>query len=279
MEIPARFLSTETIAPETFLIRQGLGEGMGPVVAPINTMVIRGAEPVVVDTGLAITRDGWLEHLFEIVDPTDVRWIYLSHDDTDHTGAVFEVLDRCPSATVVTNMFSVLRMSADRTLPFERLRFVNPGESLDVGDRSLTAVVPPIFDSPTTRGLFDPTTGVYWAADAFAVESATVVDSIKEIHPGEFREAFLQTQRMISPWHNLLDPVKYARHLDTLRNLQPAIAVGCHGPAFVGDEIDSAFRLYEELPYLPPATLVGQSELEMLLSLLAAPAPAPAPAV
>ncbi|HZP30025.1 MAG TPA: MBL fold metallo-hydrolase, partial [Acidimicrobiia bacterium] len=223
MEIPVRFLPTQTAAPETFLIRQVLGEGMGPVVAPVNTMVIRAEEPVIVDTGLSVTRDPWLEHVFELVDPADVRWIYLSHDDTDHTGAVFELLDRCPSATVVTNMFSVLRMSADRLLPLDRIRIVNPGESFAAGDRELVALVPPTYDSPTTRGLYDRKTGVYWAADSFAIETSRAVDDIDELVPGEFREGFLQTQRMVSPWVGLTDPLKYARHLAIVRDLRPAV--------------------------------------------------------
>jgi hypothetical protein len=73
MDIPSRFLPTQTIAPETFLIRQVLGEGMFPAVAPVNSMVIRGSEPVIVDTGMAITRDEWLDHVFELVNPADVR--------------------------------------------------------------------------------------------------------------------------------------------------------------------------------------------------------------
>ena len=52
--------------------------------------------------------------------------------------------------------------------PLDRCRWVMDGESLDVGDRTLHALRPPVFDSPTTRGLYDPTTGVYWAVDTFA---------------------------------------------------------------------------------------------------------------
>src|SRR3954453_18224173 len=169
MDVPARFLPTQTVAPDTFVIRQAIGEGIGPIAASLNSMVIRGAEPVVVDTGMTMTRDAWLEHVYELVDPGDIRWIYLSHDDIDHTGAVFELLDAAPRAKVVTNMFSVLRMGADRLLPLDRVLIVNPGDSFDVGDRHLTAIVPPTFDSPTTRGLYDATTGVYWAADSFGV--------------------------------------------------------------------------------------------------------------
>jgi flavorubredoxin len=270
MDIPARFLPTTTIAPETFLIRQVVGEGMGPTVAPINTMVIRGAEPVVVDTGMAVTRDGWLEHLFELVDPADVRWVFLSHDDTDHIGGLFELLERAPQAQVVTNLFSVQRMAADRLLPLERLRIVNPGESFSAGDRQLTAIVPPTFDSPTTRGLHDATTGVYWAADSFALEAATAIDDIEDIAPGEAREAFLHSQRMVSPWHRLLDPAAYRSHLESVRSLGLRVAVGAHGPAFHGRQVDTAFNLFEELPHLSGAPLVGQTDFDALLAALAA---------
>ena len=79
---------------------------------------------------------------------------------------------------------------------------------------------------------------------------------------------------MVSPWARLLDPEKYAAHLATVRDLEPAVAVGAHGPALLGSQVESAFLLFEELPYLPPADLVGQTELELLLAMIAQPQPA-----
>lgn len=271
MDVPIRFLPTQTVAPETFLVRQLLGEGMGPVAAPLNTLVIRGAEPVVVDTGASINSEAWMEQTFSIVDPADVRWVFLSHDDTDHTGSLFEVLERCPRATLVTNWFTVERMSADRLLPFDRLRMVNPGESFRAGDRTLTAVVPPVYDSPTTRGLHDDATGVYWGADAFAILVPGPVDDIRELDPGFFREGFLHTQCMLSPWHQWLDPVRYEGYLDELRILGATVAVGAHGVALHGGQVESALELLKELPHLSPASLRGQADLDAILSMLPAP--------
>src|SRR4051794_1410209 len=48
---------------------------------PVNTMVIRGEQPIVVDTGAPIHRDSVLSQVLSLVDPKDIRWIYLSHDD------------------------------------------------------------------------------------------------------------------------------------------------------------------------------------------------------
>lgn len=99
MDVPVRFLDTERVAPDTHVVRQVASEGMGPVVHHVNSAVITGAEPVVVDCGPAATRSEWLERTFQIVDPADVRWVLLSHDDPDHTGNLAPVLDLCPQAT------------------------------------------------------------------------------------------------------------------------------------------------------------------------------------
>jgi len=274
MDIPIRFLPTQTIAPDTFLVRQLAGEGMAPHLTMLNSLVIRGAEPVIVDTGVAATRAEWLERTFELVDPADVRWIFISHDDSDHIGNLFEVLDLAPNATIVGTWFQFERTAADRAWPIERLRILNPGESLVAGDRTLTAVIPPTFDSPTTRGLHDSTTGVYWASDSFAALVTHAVDDIRELDPGFFRESFVTTQRMVSPWHRWLDPAKYDRLLDDVRSLQATVAVGCHGPAFFGSQIDTAFRLFEELPHLQAAPQLGQADLEVMRQLLGIDVPA-----
>jgi hypothetical protein len=47
-----------------------------------------------------------------------------------------------------------------------QVRWVNDGESFEAYDRTLRAIRPPVWDSPTTRGLFDQSTGVYWGVDS-----------------------------------------------------------------------------------------------------------------
>ncbi|MGZ4715200.1 MAG: MBL fold metallo-hydrolase, partial [Acidimicrobiales bacterium] len=269
MEIPRRFLDTQTLAPETFLVRLLAGEGLLPELVSLNTLVIRGAEPVLVDTGAALVRSEWLDRTFELVDPADVRWVFLSHDDVDHVGNLGDVLDRCPNATLVTNWFTVERMSGGGDLlPLERVRILNPGDSLVTADRTFTASVPPTFDSPTTRGLLDTSTGVYWAADSFAVGVPHEVERAGDLELEPFRESFLQAQRMLSPWHQWLDPGRYSAHVGELRTADIGVAVGAHGPAFDGDRMRTAFDLFELLAILPPAPLVGQPDLELLLGLL-----------
>lgn len=269
MELPIRFLPTQTLAPETFLIRQLAGEGMAPELVHMNSMVIRGAEPVIVDTGVSLTSAAWQEQVFAVVEPEDVRWVFLSHDDTDHTGSLDAVLERCPHATLVTNWFTVERMAGEGMLPLDRLRMVNPGESFQAGPRTLTAVVPPTYDSPTTRGLYDSSTGVYWAADSFGLGVPEPIDDIGELPAGHLRESFLHMQRLLSPWHIWLSPEKYHLHLHEVRRLGLQVVASAHGPALRGRQIHSGFNLLEELPYLPAVPLVSQTDFEALLQVLA----------
>jgi flavorubredoxin len=157
-------LSPYQVAPETFVVPWIL-EAPPVGFFCMNSMVIRGHEPVIVDTGSPLNRDAFLDQVWGIIDPKGVRWIFLSHDDRDHSGNLLQVLDACPNATLLTTWFSIGRMADEWMLPLDRCRFLNDGEQLDAGDRTLSALRPPVFDSTTTRGLFDDSTGVYWSVD------------------------------------------------------------------------------------------------------------------
>src|SRR3954462_11965629 len=130
-------LEPTLVAPETFLLHDHQGEGSAPVLVALNSLVIRAAEPVVVDTGMAENRDQYLADVFGLVEPADVRWVFISHDDVDHTGNVNALMDACPNATVIVNWFMTERMGASLAVPPARQRWVNDGERLDVGDRVL----------------------------------------------------------------------------------------------------------------------------------------------
>lgn len=73
------------ITGDTWLIPNSLPAGP-ELIVPVNSMVITGAEPVLIDTGAPVHRDRWLDAVFSVVDPADVRWVFLSHDDVDHAG-------------------------------------------------------------------------------------------------------------------------------------------------------------------------------------------------
>src|SRR3954468_19547815 len=78
---------------------------------PVNAFVLQAAEPVVVDTGLSLPDRGFLDALRWILDPKDGGWIWLTHPDRDHTGALFDLLDAAPQARLVTTFLGAGIMS------------------------------------------------------------------------------------------------------------------------------------------------------------------------
>ena len=55
---------------------------------PVNSFLIKAKEPVLVDTGLGQDRDQFMKALESVIDPKDLKWIWLTHDDSDHTGSI-----------------------------------------------------------------------------------------------------------------------------------------------------------------------------------------------
>lgn len=252
------------VAPDTFVIPELVPGPPGTYVA-LNSMVITGAEPVIVDTGNELSRTQWMEAAFSIVDPADVRWVFLSHDDHDHIGNLTAVLDACPQATLITNWFTVERTVRAMELPLDRMRWVNPGESFDAGDRTLVAVRPPIFDSPTTRGLYDAKTGVYWAVDSFASLLPDHVTDTDDVPHELWQESFAFFAQMVSPWVEMTAPAKFAATVDAIAALDITAAVGGHMARLQGPRLHEAMTILRTLPTMPMAPLPGQADLDALL--------------
>jgi flavorubredoxin len=253
------------IDPDTVLIRS-LPDGGGPVRVAINSLVIRGAEPVLVDAGAATGRDEWWRQVEDAVDPADVRWIFLSHDDIDHYGNLLEALDRCPQATLVTSWFMGQRLAAFTALPLGRCRWVDDGEAFDVGDRQLVAVRPPAYDGPTTRGLFDTRTGVYWASDCFGTPVPHAVDEVAQLDRDVWEEGFAHFQRLLSPWCTVVDPGAWQRAIARVTELEPRVIASAHGPLVRRADVARAADLLAELPGMPDAVTPGQAQLEAILA-------------
>ncbi len=265
MEAAVPTTSPVPVAEDTFLIPNLAPAGPGAYL-PVNSLLIRGEQPIIVDTGAPIHREPWLEKVFSLVDPEDVRWIFLSHDDGDHTGSLHQVLDACPQATLVTNMFAVERLALEHPMDLTRMIWRDPTETFDAGDRRLRLLIPPIFDGPTTRALYDERTGVLWAVDSFAALTTGAVHHLEELPNDLYDESFTLFNSLISPWHQWLDPVAYDRHVDTVEALKPAVVASAHGPVLQGMAIHDAFDRVRSMAGQPRVVPPGQSLLDELLS-------------
>jgi hypothetical protein len=205
----------------------------------VNAFVIHAAQPVVVDTGLGLPDRDFAASLAQVIDPADVRWIWLTHPDRDHTGGLFALLDAAPQARVVTTFIGVGIMSTERPLPMERVYLLNPGQTLDVGDRRLTGFRPPLFDNPATVGILDRHSGVCLSSDCFGAPMATAdlaqTENVAATPADELRAAQLLWASVDSPWVHNVDTTKFAQSLQALHAFNPSWIFSSHLPPATGD--------------------------------------------
>lgn len=266
--------SPVAIGPDTFLI-PALAPAGDDAYVPVNSLLIRGAEPVVVDTGAAVHKAHWLELVFGLVDPEDIRWVFLSHEDGDHTGGLGDLLVAAPNATLVHNAFGAERLALERSVPLHRSIWREPGETFDAGDRRLRLVLPPIFDGPATRGLLDERTGILWAVDSFGALTPGAVHHVDDLPTDLYDETFTQMNSLVSPWHEWLDADRYRRHVDQTESLRPSTIASAHGPILTGSAIPDAFKRVRALAGQPRVVPESQSALDQLLVDLRSAVPGP----
>ena len=257
------------IGKDTHLIRSVFGEHGAPMKVYVNSLVIAGPEPIVVDTGVVVNREQWLADVSSIVDLEDVKWVFLSHDDHDHIGNLEQILEAAPNATLVGNWFMTERLAGDLSFPLERMRWIDDDQSFDAGGRTLAVIRPPLYDSPTTRGLFDPASGVYWAVDAFAAPMLEVVENVGDLDSGFWDEGFSMFNRGNSPWSVLVDPVKFGAQVARIERLGATVIANAHSPVIDGANVAEAFAKMRQIPYGEEPVLPGQADLDQILAAIA----------
>ncbi|MER7110510.1 MBL fold metallo-hydrolase [Streptomyces sp. NPDC000229] len=236
---------------------------------PVNAFVLHAEEPVVVDTGVGLPDRDFLEAVGSTIDPADVRWIWLTHPDRDHTGGLFALLEAAPQARIITTYIGAGIMSTERPLPLERVFLLNPGQSLDVGDRTLSAFRPPLFDNPATVGFYDDRSRACFSSDCFGapMPSADLAegDDAGALVPEQLRAAQLLWATVDSPWVHTVDADKYLATVRPLREMDPEIVLSTHLPAATGltsRMVDSISAAPGSDPFIGP----DQQELERMLA-------------
>jgi flavorubredoxin len=232
MDTPTQLAPLE-IAADTFVLPAYMPlPGMG--VLPMSSFLIRGEHPVLVDTGPGPLADELVADLETLVDLDDLDWIWLTHTDPDHIGAVSRLLERAPNARVVTTFLGAGKMGLHTPIPPERTYLINPGQSLAVGDRELRALRPPVFDAPETIAPFDTRTGAFFAADCFGTLMAEPVPSADALTREALRDGMVTWASIDAPWLEMIDESRFDDALKTIARLEPSVVLGSHVPPATG---------------------------------------------
>jgi glyoxylase-like metal-dependent hydrolase (beta-lactamase superfamily II) len=219
----ARRVDVDTFALESCLPVPGMG------VLAVNAFVVRAEQPVLIDTGLASLQAPFLRALAQVLDPSELHWIWLTHADADHVGNLAAVLRAAPQARVVTNFLGMGKLGL-LGLPTDRVHVLNAGGRLDLGDRALTALMPPAFDAPETLACFDGRNRVLFSADCFGGLLAEPATDAAAVAPGDLRDGITTWSAIDAPWLPMVDDGRFGAELERIRALQADTVLSSHLP-------------------------------------------------
>ncbi len=258
-------------APDVHVLPTNLPIPGAGVVLPVNAYVLLAEEPVLIDAGIGVDSDDFLDALASIVDLRALRWVWLTHDDADHTGSIQRVLEAAPHARLVTNAFSALRMSTWWPVPFDRVHAIRAGDRLPVGDRTLRAVPPPLFDNPLSIGLLDEATGSFFSVDSFGALLPEATQDAAEVPHEALAGGMLAWSTTDSPWAHIVDRQRFGQVLDGVRRLQPTRILSSHLPAASGTSLERFLQILESVPDADPAVAPNNEEFGYMLAAMTAP--------
>ena len=201
---------------------------------PINTFVLKGREPMLVDTSVGGFGDAFISGLEDVVDPAELRWIWLSHMDWDHIGNLTRVLERAPNATVITNFLGVAKLGLVN-IELPQFHLMQPGESIDIGGHRLTAMRPVYYDAPETMGFHDETARVLFAADSFGALLPGPVERLSDADENVLRDGMFSWSSIDAPWMADHDGSALSRKLAAVERLEPQALLSAHLPVARGD--------------------------------------------
>jgi hypothetical protein len=241
----------------------------------INAFVLHGSEPVLVDTGTVAGAPEFMTALSSIIDPSELRWIWLTHTDFDHIGSLAALLQANPKLRVITSFLGVGIMGlSSAPLPMDRVHLINPGQSVTVGDRRLTAVRPPVYDNPITTGFVDDRSGILFSSDCFGALLPAVPEDAADLDTAELQAGQVRWATIDSPWVHRVDRDAFGQALDQVRAIEPTMVCSSHLPPAPGAMLDLFVESLAMVPGSDPFVGPDHAALgAMLAGMAAGPGP------
>ncbi len=136
-----------------------------------NAYLIRGSEKTVLVDSVDPPKADTLLH--QLQDVPQVDYLIAHHAEQDHSGSIPFVLERYPAAKVITTPKGVEMLIDHLLIPAERFIAVEDGETLSLGDLTLTFIHTPWVHWPETMVTYLAEERILFSCDFFGSHLAT----------------------------------------------------------------------------------------------------------
>lgn len=133
-----------------------------------NSYVILDGKIAVMDTVDGHFADKWLENVAEVLGSRTPDYLVVSHMEPDHSANIHLFAEKYPNAVIVASQKAFVMMSQFFGTDFKgRQLVVNEGDTLSLGQHTLTFVTAPMVHWPEVIMTYDSTDKVLFSADGF----------------------------------------------------------------------------------------------------------------
>ena len=208
--------------------------------ASYNMFVVASDEPVLINTMMRKTFDRFHQQVREIIDPSSLRYLVVSHQESDTLGAINEWLDVAPAAVPLsTELCAVLSL---RDLSDRDVRTVDNDEVLDLGSHRLRFLHSPYVNQWDSMLVAEEVTATLFPNDLFACPAP---GDVLDVDPTEL---CLMAAREFGYMPN--DRACLDRALDAIEKCRPRRIAPMHGPVLTSclDALIQAFRVQDLTP-------------------------------
>lgn len=224
--------------------QKALFENMWPLPYGVsyNSYLIVDEKTVLVDTVDVCYSDIFLKKIEDALAGRELDYLIVNHMEPDHAGSIRLLRHRYPGVQIVGNTKTFGMLAGFHGIK-EGLYEVKEGDSLNIGNRSLTFYTAPMVHWPEVMVTYDATDKLLFSADAFGTYGALdggVIDT--EMNVEHFWEEMVRYYANIVGKYG--SPVQMA--LRKLSGLEIQTICSTHGPVW-RKNISKVVGIYDRL--------------------------------
>ncbi len=189
-----------------------------------NAYLVLGSEKVALIDTVDPSKKGIL---FEYLkDVNNIDYVISHHAEQDHSGSIPFVLEKYPSAKVVTNPKGKELLMSHLHIPEDRFITVNDGETLSLGNKTLKFIYAPWVHWPETFVSYLLEDKILFTCDLFGSHLATS-ELFVEDESLVFEAAKRYYAEIMMPFRSIIQ-----KNLEKIKDLDIDIIAPSHGPVY-----------------------------------------------
>jgi len=189
-----------------------------------NAYLIRGSGgTALIDSTDPELRDELMEQLEDV---EQIDYVVSQHSEQDHSGTIPDLLARYPQAKLLCSKKAEDMLVHHLTVPGDRIRIVEDGESISLGDKTLQFVYTPWVHWPETMVTYVPEDRCLFSCDFFGSHIATT-DLYVTDQARVYEAAKRYYAEIMMPFRNVI-----RKNLDKIADYPFDMIAPSHGPVY-----------------------------------------------